>query len=225
MTDNLIKHIKIYGERNSGTNYLTQLIHNNIKNINIYSSYYKGGTGWKHGFPKINLFDELNSTLFIFIIRDLNSWITSMYYNPYCYKRPDNIKKFIEEPLILNDNRLDHDTNIYKYEKSNIINLRYSKINSYLDFYKKVNNAVFINLENLQKNDETFINFLKNTYNLKFEKYIPVTTHTKNSKLSLKNRNYKLILPNNIKKDKKIENFINNLKNNYYYKSSYQTIL
>ena len=31
----------------------------NIKDINIFSSYYKGGTGWKHGFPRIELFNEL----------------------------------------------------------------------------------------------------------------------------------------------------------------------
>tara|TARA_Y100000741_G_scaffold262621_1_gene203192 strand:- start:833 stop:1066 length:234 start_codon:yes stop_codon:yes gene_type:complete len=70
----LIKNIKIFGERNSGTNFLTFLIKKNIKDINIFSSEIEYGTGWKHGFPKIELFNELESTLFIFIIRGLNSW-------------------------------------------------------------------------------------------------------------------------------------------------------
>ena len=55
----IIKNIKIFGERNSGTKFLTSLIKKNIKDINIFSSYYKGGTGWKHGFPRIKLFNEL----------------------------------------------------------------------------------------------------------------------------------------------------------------------
>ena len=90
----IIKNIKILGERNSGTNFLTSLIKKNIKDINIFSSYYKGGTGWKHGCPRIELFNELDSTLFIFIIRDLDNWIKSMYFNPYSYKNPDNINEF-----------------------------------------------------------------------------------------------------------------------------------
>lgn len=52
----IIKYIKIFGERNSGTNFLTSLIKKNIKDINIFSFYYKGGTGWKHGFPTSTTF-------------------------------------------------------------------------------------------------------------------------------------------------------------------------
>jgi len=55
-----IKNIKIFGERNSGTTYLEQLLKKNLQDVNIFSSYYKGGTGWKHGFPKIELFNNLN---------------------------------------------------------------------------------------------------------------------------------------------------------------------
>lgn len=47
-----IKKIKIFGQRNSGTNYLEQLLNKNIQEVDIFSCYYKGGTGWKHGFPK-----------------------------------------------------------------------------------------------------------------------------------------------------------------------------
>lgn len=66
----LIKNIKIFGERNSGTNFLTDFIKKNIKDINIYSSYYKGGTGWKHGFPRIELFKELDST-FLYLLLEI----------------------------------------------------------------------------------------------------------------------------------------------------------
>ena len=49
----MIKKVKIFGERNSGTTFITNLIEINITNIAMCSSYYLGGTGWKHGTPKI----------------------------------------------------------------------------------------------------------------------------------------------------------------------------
>lgn len=217
--ESIIKNVKIFGERNSGTNFLNIFLEKNIKDINIYSSYYNGGSGWKHGFPRIELFKDLDSTLFIFIIRDLDSWIKSMYFNPYHYKI-NNINDFLTKKLKIYDKREDHDVNIYKSEQENIINLRNAKIKSYLNFYKKVNNYVFINLEDLQNNSKKFLVFLKNKFYLNTVEYIPIIKHTKNIKLHQPNRFYNLNLPKNIiNKDTKIENFIENLKINYHYKS------
>ena len=222
LNKSLIKHVKIFGERNSGTNYLVQLIQKNIKDINIFSSYYKGGTGWKHGFPRIELFKELDSTLFIFIIRDLDNWIKSMYFNIYHYKRPKNINLFLTKKLEIYDKRKDHDVNIYKAEHQNIIHLRNAKIKSYINFFKKIYNGVFINLEDLQTNDKNFLLFLNSRYNLNIKEYIPIKKHTKQNK-KYKNRIYNLILPKIIYKDSEIENFIISLKKtNYYYKISHR---
>ena len=213
-----IKNIKIFGERNSGTRFLQYLLKKNIKDINILQGRFDEGTGWKHGFPRIELFNELDSTLFIFIIRDLDSWIKSMYFNPYSYKKPDNIREFLTEKIKINDKRKDHDVNIYKSEQLNIINLRIAKIKSYLNFYENVNNAVFINLEDLQNDDKKFLEFLKTIYNLNTTKYVPIKCHTKNNKLQIINRNYDLIIPEIINKDTEIEKFVESLKTNYYYK-------
>lgn len=218
-TNKVITNVKIFGERNSGTNFLTSLLESNIKDINIYSSYYKGGTGWKHGYPRIELFKKQESTLFIIIIRDLNSWLKSMYFNPYSYEKPNNINEFLTKKLKINDIRKDHDVNIYKYEQLDIINLRIAKIKSYLNFYQKVNNIIFINLEDIQNNTEKFLLFISETYKLKFEKYIPIINHTKNKNLSKKNRYYNLIIPDIKNKNIEIEKFVEKLKINYYYKS------
>ena len=161
---------------------MESLIEKNIKDINIFSSYYKGGTGWKHGFPRIELFNELDSTLFIFIIRDLESWIKSMYFNEYHYKKYDIIEEFLTKKLKINDKRNDHDVNIYESEQQNIIDLRIAKIKSYKNFYENVNNAVFINLEDLQNNNKKFLEFLKTIYNLNITKYVPIKHHTKKNK-------------------------------------------
>ena len=212
-----IKHIKIFGERNSGTNFLTQLIQKNIQDVNILSSYYKGGTGWKHGFPRLELFKELDTTLFIFIIRDLENWIKSMYFNIYHYKRPKNINCFLKEKIEIDDERKDHDVNVYENEHQNIIHLRNAKIKSYLDFFKNINKGLFINLEDLQNNDKKFIMFLNYEYNLKIKPYTPVKKHTKVNK-NLKNRQYNLILPKIIYEDIELEKFVVSLKTKYLHK-------
>ena len=220
----LIKNIKIFGERNSGTNFLEFLIEKNIKDINIFVSGWSEciATGWKHGFPKIELFNGLESTLFIFIIRGLNSWIKSMYKNPYHYKKPDNINQFLTKKLVIDEPYKYADVNIYKSEQQNIIHIRNAKIKSYLEFYKKVNNAIFINLSDLQTNNIKFLKFLKTTYGLKLNKYVPIQRHTKTSQY-MKNRNYDLIIPEIKNKDTEIEEFVESLKINYYYKSAFYT--
>jgi hypothetical protein len=213
-----INKIKIFGERNSGTNFLSQLIKNNVKEINILSSYYNGGSGWKHGFPKLELFDDINSTLFIFIIRDLNTWIKSMYFNNYHYIKPTNINDFINSKLHIKDNRVDHDVNVNINENDTLINLRNNKITNYLHFFKNVNNVMFINLEDLQNNNKKFLKFLRNIYKLEITKYRPVLKHTKNKK-NKKNRSYDLTIPKVIEnKNHELEEFVKNLKTNYYYK-------
>ncbi len=214
----IIKNIKIFGERNSGTRFLQNLLKKNIKDINILQAGFNKGTGWKHGFPKIELFNESDSTLFIFIIRDLNTWIKSMYFNRYHYKKPHNIHEFLTQPLESNELRKNHDVNLYESEHQNIINLRIAKIKSYLNFYQNIDNAVFINLEDLQNYNKKFLDFLKTTYNLNINKYVSVKSHTKNNQLQIMNRNYDLIIPEIINKDTEIEKFVESLKSNYYYK-------
>lgn len=210
----VVKNLKIFGERNSGTNFITSLLENNVFNINIYTPHYKGGTGWKHGFPNIKLFTDTNSTLFIFIIRDLEPWIKSMFFNPYGYKKPTDIQKFITGKLDVYDVRLDHD--VYKQvERQNIINLRYEKIKAYQRFFNVVNNAIFVNLEDIQTNPRNFLFFIKNTYNLNIQDtFIPVAKHTKNGKPQL-NRQYDLEIPPILNKQPDLENFVHQLKSRY----------
>lgn len=217
----MIKNIKIFGERNSGTNFLSQLITKNISGINLCNHHYKCKTGWKHGFPKLNRFKNLNQTLFVFIIRDLESWVKSMYNNPYSYKRPTNINRFITKTLPINDHRKDHDVNINKAEKQNVIKLRYAKIKHYKMFFERVPNAIFINLKDLQENNNKFLQFLKKTYSLNVSNNIcKILSHTKNSNIKNKNRSYNTVLPPINNKDVEIEQMVNNLKTEYCYKSN-----
>ena len=227
----MIKNIKIYGERNSGTRYLRSLLKKNLKNINLFQPFYKHRTGWKHGFPVIKNFNNLNNTLFIFIIRDLDSWLKSMFNNPYHYKKSNNIKKFLTNPLQINEKRFDHNVHIDQRERNTIIELRYHKIKSYILAFKDVKNAIFINLSDLQKNYTKFILFLNKKYKINIVESISnINRHTKSAELNLsknnikkKNRNYDTILPEDIiekRRNDKIEEFVNNLKEKYHYKTN-----
>ena len=214
-----IKQIKIFGERNSGTTFLGHLIQKNIKDIHVCGTMACSETGWKHGFPRIDLFNELDSTLFIFLIRDLESWIKSMYFNPYHYKGPKDINDFLTKDLVINDKDKDQDVWKYESERQNIVKLRTAKIKSYLDFYENVDNAAIIHLQHLQDNTERFLTFLKDVYDLDTQEYVPILKHTK-SKTKQKNRDYDLILPEIINKDIEIERFVDSLKVNCIYKSA-----
>ena len=141
-----------------------------------------------------------------------------MYFNPYHYKKTNNINDFLTEKLKINEVREEHDVNIYKSEQQNIINLRIAKIKNYLNFYENVNNALFINLEDLQNNNKKFLEFLRTKYNLNITEYVRIETHTKRKELKIPNKNYNLIIPEIINKDTEIEKFVESLKTNYYYK-------
>ena len=224
----MIKNIKIYGERNSGTNYLTQLLKQNIKNqINIYSFFYKSKTGWKHGFPDKSKYSKhmLEETLFIFIVRDLEPWLKSMFKNPYHYKRPQDTSQFLMHPLDIYDERGDHDVNINKREHQKIMDLRYDKIREYKEFYGQINNGIFINLSDVQTNIPKFFQCLNTEYKIPIEKTLkPITKHTKTKKKNI-NRTYDDIeLPLSLiepQKNRDLETFIEGLKSEYVWKSDY----
>ena len=222
----MIKNIKIYGERNSGTNFLYQLIEQNIKNIKLHSPYYKSETGWKHSYPRLNLFnDKINSTLFIFIIRDLRPWLISMYKTPYHLKKINNKDLFLINKIKANEERKDHDVNIIKKETNiNIFELRYNKIKSYIDTFDNVKNAIFINLEDIQIDyGKKFINLISNKFKLsKTQKFNIILRHTKTKEKKQNNKN-KIIFKDNIIHQKinlKFENFNKLLKINYLIKSN-----
>lgn len=90
-----IKYIQIYGERNSGTNYLHNMLEQNFKGVKIGYKY-----GWKHGFAKtdqIQLADTGNE-LFIAIWKSPYAWFVSMngkpHHAPQLYGLP--FSKFIK---------------------------------------------------------------------------------------------------------------------------------
>lgn len=226
----MIQKIKIYGERNSGTTFLNELLCTNCVNIKMMqNSYSKNGSGWKHGFPNIDLFrgamkpvEELDTILFVFIIRDLDPWLKSMYQNPYHFKKLYNMTEFINSPMIVQESDTNHDIFSDKREHDKqIIDLRNNKIKHYLHTFGHIKNGIIINLEDIQKdNGEKFIHFLHDTFHINTKiPFTPISKHTKCNKTIL-NREYDVILPRALvdsKMDTDIEEFVQSLKEQYYF--------
>ena len=231
--------IKIYGERNSGTNFLEQLLEKNTNCVILPGGHqiYSGIHGWKHGIPELNKFREYRKedVLFICIIRELESWMKSMLNNPYNIKTEiRNInsvfdlftKKFEFRDSVSEDTKKwTSDLNVEKmlhYQTNyNLFEQRYIKYNSYKDIINKYN-VIFINLNFLQNNKLVFLNFLQNNYNIELnsdkdliEKHIKKHKCKKDNHSRKKiNRSYDINI--NLKDfqkyiDTDLENEINNL--------------
>lgn len=89
---------KIYGERNSGTNFLTRLLRMNFGQDCVFEDHLDLNTSicyyWKHGYPDKSLNKVNEKVITIFIVRDLTKWLVSMYHNPYCLDFNNKTRSF-----------------------------------------------------------------------------------------------------------------------------------
>ena len=238
----MINKIKIYGERNSGTNFLGQLLKSNLINVSYFhpghaTGKLSDGSGWKHGKPNFDFFKSTSdTTLFIFLIRDLESWLASMYKCPYHISFGEGENDFLTNKLqVWNTDDQGHDmyTNPEETNKT-IFELRYYKIKSYIEMLSRVENAIFLNLSSLNKDGgHSFLNNLNSFFGIeKCSEISPVEEHTKSYRsknISLPkgctliyrdidvNFPYEII---NSSKDPYIEKFVEDLKQSYFIKSN-----
>jgi len=221
---------KINGERNSGTNFLCEIL-----NKNGFPTYHSNIIGnviyyWKHGVPcsEQKKLDEKVVDLFIF--RELNSWLISMFENPYelenkwnndfklFLKTKHSSNNFWKDPNNETLNKDDNDKTIFE--------IREYKFNKIHEYKKNNKDVIFINLSFIQneQNMSYLLDYLSSKYmpllsreyipNVK-NNYILSTCHTK-SKSDVKNRKYDINIDDykyiiNSSKNEKLEDFINNL--------------
>lgn len=208
-------NVKIYGERNTGTNYVEQLIKQNLR-CKIYKfDPIKNPSGWKHGTPKIDYFNH-EKTLFIVMERNLEGWLNSMYHKPYHMKKLKTFEDFLSKPIVAKES----DWYIYKYMKKNeegksIFDIRYWK---YQEFQKLKNyNTIYINLSYLQKNPFLLIKTISKEYSIARKgPFRDINHHSKSTSIKSRNGNYKKyklnydLYKNEINKE--IENQIENIE-------------
>jgi hypothetical protein len=216
---------KINGERNSGTNFLTGILRKN--GFSVFEQQFQKNNGllkfWKHGVPDKNVKLLDNRVIDIFIFRDLNDWLVSMFKNPWHLKPSKNFKDFLTNKQICIDlGEYDfYNKKLVNYEDEDktIFEMRYNKIKKIYEYRENNPDIVFVNLTFLQNDEENvkiFIQTLSEKY-LKVIKNNIITSmaHTKNNS-NLKNRIYEIKINDYKKivdtyKDENIENSINNL--------------
>ncbi|MCJ7801925.1 MAG: hypothetical protein MUP82_06165 [Candidatus Marinimicrobia bacterium] len=214
---------KINGERNSGTNFLEQILSKN--NFPTYSQQITGKTvyHWKHGVPCVDYKELDEKVVDLFIFKRLEDWLISFSVNPYHLKKYDNFKNFLTLQQISNETQLlDYRTNKPLNEDDNgktIFQIREYKFNKIMEYKKNNKDVILVNLSFIQNNNNLsqFLAFLSDKYmkTLKVNNYICNIKHTKDN-TNNKNRTYNIdinkyrdIVDSN--KNEEIENFINSL--------------
>ena len=197
----VIKKFTIFGERNSGTNYLRRLLQQ-ILYIDFTQDY-----GFKHWYIKdltprgisntttdnecIKSIDDSEDTLFVVIIRNVYDWVGSMYKKPHHIKNINgkSIFEFTSSSYIAYENRKadpcwernsNHKYPFFIEEAKNLIELRNLKNNHFANLQKKVKNYYLIRQEHLQ---EDIHNMIK-THNLKY-KFLDLNNYIKPTKYNL----------------------------------------
>lgn len=214
---------RIYGERNSGTNFLQQILENNkfptcgqeiIENT-VYN--------WKHTVPSVHYKKLDTKVVDLFIFRNLDDWLVSFFKYPYHLKKHKNFNNFLTLPQISNDEKfLDYRTNQCVNEDDNgktIFQIRETKFLQLMEYKRKHNDVILVNLSFIQneQNLSQFLDFVSDKYipELKVNNYICSIKHTKCNSYR-KNRNHKININRyrdiiDSKLNKGIENFINKL--------------
>lgn len=199
----MVKYFTVYGERCSGTNFLTSAMQENFK-LEFTTKY-----TWKHffGHYKFENNEEENDTLFIGIVRNPITWIDSFYKKPHHVPSENlvNINSFISNKFysIYNSdphNEIMEDRHILTNERyNNIFELRYVK-NNYLitEMKKKVKNYLLIRYEDLRDNYNSVLQFLEKKFNLerKYEEFKIIDSYKGNNTVKFIKKN--VTLRNNI---------------------------
>lgn len=170
MNNQNIKKVALFGERGSGTNYLTNILE---INFDVYFTHEYGTKHW-FGFHDYNNSDDV---LFINIVRNPVDWVNSLYDKPWHIPKKNrlNIDSFLNNEIYNvedtpwldapdNGTEIPFSNNIYTGKRyKNLIELRETKIKYMIeDLPKKVKNYIFIRYEDLTENFEETMYLLKN---------------------------------------------------------------
>ncbi len=181
-----VNSIYVFGERNSGTNYVNSLIMKNCVSgarRGLYSAQNKASFGWKHGFP--NMIAAPDDVLAIAVYREPVAWLHSLCRAPWHtapHLRKLSFSKFIrsEWMSIIDDEGFGvaEDDPLWRRELlsdrdpltgdrfANAMRLRNAKNRGFASLDKRFGNVLRVNYEMVLANPEPFLNALCRKYNL-----------------------------------------------------------
>lgn len=214
----MITKFTIFGERNSGTNYLHSLL-TEILNLQYTNEY-----GYKHWYIKnhyprgksntttdnecITDINNSDNTLFIFTVRNPYDWCAAMKKKPHHIKKKNNssLLNFIQNKYIAYSTEpppahkkgpTKYTTNISNYyfieEAKNLIELRNLKNTHFMNLQNKVKHFIIIRQEFLI-ND---INEMVSKFNIKLKKNVKLYNYKSPTKYEIQ-QNVKNYINNNL---------------------------
>ena len=165
--------LKVNGERNSGTSFLHEILKANFGESISYRDTLKNGhiLHWAHGIPDPDVKKLDDRVIDIFIFRNLDSWLISMFKNPYELIPFNDFELFLKSAQIPNSPfRNAKDGSVISRDDygKNIFDIRYYKYLNIIKYCQINPDCIFINLETLQNESccDNFINSLKEKYGL-----------------------------------------------------------
>lgn len=187
-----ITHVCILGERVSGTCFVQSLVTSNTR-LKLNASY-----GHKHFFQDVDRLytEDTSHVLFVFVTRDVASWLSSMCNTPYhadlSIRNCKDFSRFIRmEWSCIHDrtsgvSELDkrygtemmNERDPYTGERfKNVIHMRTSKIDHCMAIGKIVQNFVHVRYEDVRDDPEGFVSDLASGFGLQTkDKFVPITS-------------------------------------------------
>lgn len=173
----MIDYIQYFGQRRSGTTWFSRLLKDNfVQNC---------GEKWggKHspeeferglfdGTVYLPRSDNPDSTFFIFISRDIYSWLESMSRSPQGYRNTipaAPVPVFIRRPWVSQNDRI-----VEGGRFANPIQMRNVKTRAFLDIHSKVKNSVLLRYIDFIQNPRQYLRDWSDQFGLKFKQGCPI---------------------------------------------------
>lgn len=187
---------------------------------------------WKHAIPRSDVKEIEPKVIDLFIFRNLEEWLVSIFKNPYHMKRVSDFDTF----LTMKQSSIDRVYLDYKTHKcinlddngKTIFEIRYYKFQKIME-YAKHRDVIILNLDFIQNESNLlyFLQQLSRTYNIPIPNYITKIPHTKTRDSTI-NREYNVSIPRFQSiiykcKNTEIEKFIKNINISSNRKESEQT--
>ncbi|PIB25668.1 hypothetical protein BFP76_00610 [Amylibacter kogurei] len=192
-----INEFFVFGERNSGTNFVDALLRNNFPQLgqsaNDRITKFGFRYGWKHGFPQ--MIAAPDTTLAVVMFRSPERWAQSMHRQPWHsakYLRDISFSDFIRAPWqsIVDEKNFgitsgaDARAHVeLQWDRhpltgagfDNVIQLRNAKTMGFLSLKNRFQNVIFARYEDVANAPDAFIALISKTYGLSASSnFIPV---------------------------------------------------
>ena len=194
---------KIWGERCSGTNFMSSLVSANFPGLTSGMR-----TSWKHGLVKLHQTDT--DLLHIFIVRDPLDWLRSLHRRPWHLPAKywgEPFSEFIRREWFtdLHDRGRSgiewwndrHPTTRQRYR--NILELRSVKLRYHLIALSMLPNTCLVRYEDVEHEPETLLNEIAGSFDLEHrQKFKAISTYKGHIAAKYTKRSYPDLEPNDV---------------------------